>query len=742
MALLGFERYIYIDDVFISCVQESDYTRDQTINEYRVKERFNDTIKGIRRDQIDEQTLTLNISGLILENYSNDINLTDWLKSKSTRKVEIRYKDEIGAKNIVFNGFIESFNSSDTDLQNFTATITSTGEIVDGFVLPIPLFTFQTQKIGEINITTSGTNDFRDGNGNVITMPYTRQEGDSEFINMYGSPLASLTDLTAVNCQLIGDYDFTAWTTLQNANLEGNAFNSAKFTDVQFNTGTLNIINSFVQGERFTDFIIQFDTDMSTPRSSSLQVGTIDDPLLLDPGDTTGTYAAIQSLISKSWSVNVTANRLFTATIGANGNITPTAIFNGVGSVVYTLNGNTVSNVSNTDSNANTFSVNSNDLLVCYFSNNTNDISTLDSIECNDCNIESFIFDEFFNSSDKILNAKRNVYTQNSINILKSYLDFDTNNSDPYTSNVTVNINSLQAGNLYTEADYISQIMNYQNSDRLLCYFMKVELFNSSTITNYEQEGNFVIESKDNDIIFTSQQIKGTYQGFRGHKITGSSNTQVNDVVLKNGTYERIQFISCGITNNLDFSDITLNTQGFRFQNNVSINQITGLSGVENNRFEFQNCGYQGVLDLSNLILNTSSFIATNSGLTNVIFGGGSLTGNLSLGNCNLTGVLDLSSLTLNISLLRAFNNGNLTNIIFDSGTITNEISINNCDITGTLDMTNINVNVNDFDIRGNPNLTEIIVSNTSTLVAGDIDYDQTTLTVRKQDGTIILQVP
>ena len=48
-------------------------------------------------------------------------------------------------------------------------------------------------------------------------MPYNRLETDSDTILMYGSALNTITTLTAPNNQLIGAYDFSSWTSLNNA---------------------------------------------------------------------------------------------------------------------------------------------------------------------------------------------------------------------------------------------------------------------------------------------------------------------------------------------------------------------------------------------------------------------------------------------------------------------------------------------------------------------------------------------
>ena len=46
--------------------------------------------------------------------------------------------------------------------------------------------------------------------------------------------------------------------------LSGNSLTDLIFNDGQFNTGTLNVINSFVQGNNFTTFITHFDSMMSS----------------------------------------------------------------------------------------------------------------------------------------------------------------------------------------------------------------------------------------------------------------------------------------------------------------------------------------------------------------------------------------------------------------------------------------------------------------------------------------------
>ena len=783
----------------LPCTKSLDISFEQPVNELRVKERYNVTAEGIQRDQIDEQSCTINIAGIVTDDYENLDTIVDILQSKSEVDIELRYKDEPGAKNIKFIGLINAYSDADESLIEFTGSIQSTGVVNKGNVVTPPLFTFTTNKIGEIDISTDRFNTFQDGNGNPLTMPYNRIEGDSDTILMYGSALNTITTLTAPNNQLIGAYDFSSWTALNNANLEGNAFDSLIFVDSQFNTGTLNVINSIAEGEAFSTFIQSFDSVMVTARSSNIEIGTINDPAMLEAG--TPEYNAIQSLIAKSWNVTVTANVLLTATISGTKVITPTATFNGVGSVLYQLNGVTVSSVSNTNSDANSFTVYDGDSLTCWYANNTNDIVGLNTVVCNDCSIQYIYLEQLINESTVTLEVKRNVYTTQSINIIKSYLDLDVSNGDDYTSEMIVNINSLQIGDLYTDYEYVDNIIRYTHFDRLKCYTAKIELTYIELEEDHEdyfyiptiQIGSFsyvnnsltneskfylpiepnILENFDadnnvnlNKISFYNDDITNVNTLFRSRNSGLSGNQEwsnvrftvnnflvqennINNAPITNDSIITGSFLINGndLTGYQDWSRCLFNTFNFNVSGNTSMTNFSMKNGSTLTvNFYMSNTGVTGVLDLSSVTFNTSDFrTLNNSSMNSIILGNSSsLTGSIRIEQSGLSGTLDWSNITsINVNTFLAFTCPNLNDINFPSNcTISNNFEIYDCNLNSVLNWGNLVLNTSVFDIRGNSNINEIILNNSSTLTSNNVLYDQTNLLIRKQDGTIILQVP
>lgn len=718
MAIIGRERRLYINGVMLPCTKSLDISFEQPVNELRVKERYNATTEGIQRDQIDEQSCTINISGVVMDDYSNLDTLLDILQSKSEANIELRYKDEVGAKNLKFVGLIDAYSDDSEGIVEFNGTIQSTGNIIKGTVIAPPIFTFTTQKVGEINIVTSGNNTFKDGDGNTLTMPYNRLDTDSDIILMYGDALNTLTFIDAVNCQLIGDYDFSAFTSLQNSNLEGNAFNSLTYIDGQFNTGTLNVINSLAEGDIFSAFILAFDTVMVTSRVSNLQIGTVNNPALLEAG--TPEYNAIQSLISKSWNVTVTANRLFTATIEGTKTITPTATFSGVGSVLYQLNGVTVSSVSNSNSDANSFNVQSGDTLTCYYANNTNDIVGLESVICNDCSIQYIYLEQLINESTITLFAQRNLYTTTSINILKSYLDLDTVNGDDYTSLITIDISCLQIFSIYNNdnALYKQNIIDYDNADRLVSFNIKAEKspsYVNSDPSYYIEEGNFIlVVAKSNGVFsgFNGSIINefvcygNVYGDYRNFQI--NNNPNLKNVRLLGGNLTGLLF--CNLAQQIDNlelgSDFNFNTSNMQFRLSNVQNLTGSFSGNITDTFRFDvNSSLQkvnNILDLSLLNGSSTFFSVSDNGNCS----GGILLGNLTLG-----------------------------------GTGSNQPDFSNNNLTGSEDWSSV-IFTNGLNILNNPNLIEVIVNDASTINVNEISANQSILTIRKQDGTIIYQIP
>ncbi len=699
MAIVGYERVIYINDIKLSCVKSFDVNFEQPINEFRIKKRVN--IEGIQRDQIDDQSVTINLNGLVLDDYENLDTLIDILQSKNTASIEVRYKDEIGAKNIKFQGFIESYNDTDDDLINYSCTITNDGEVIKGIVTDDPLFIFTTQKIGEINITTSGNNNFTDGNGNPLTMPFTRHEGDSNLILMYGDSLNTLTDITAINCQLIGDYDFTDFTALQNADFEGNAFDSALFTNVQFQNGTLSVLNSFVDGTKFTDFIIQFDADFTTNRapSANLVIGSIDNPALLDPSDTTGTYLAIVSLQSKNWNVTVTANRLFTSTISGTKSITPSATFSGAGSVSYTLNSKVVSSISDVNNSPNTFQVNDGDVLACFFANSSNDTTGLIDIICNECSLLFIFFDQFFNESDKAIQLRSNNFNKQSITTIKNALDFNTSNGDAYTSALTVDINYFNVNEIYnTNEEYYNNVIDYENSNRLIAWKNRLQLLNDDY-----------------------QLIIGTVVNAASGTIKGSAIlVDFTDVRILNNplviSVEAVHSDACVFfnientgTTSLDFVDVTFTETGntrLRVNDCININSLSGIKGVLN-YISISNTLLEN-LDLSNAVLNGLISFNDTLNLNNITFSSGILTD--VLGSNSSLQVLNLQNCTLDNCQFNFFsNNNNINSLTNLNGTISTRFWLHNSKLT-TVDFTNVTfINECLFQMQGSNLLQSLI---------------------------------
>ena len=146
MAIVGHNRRLYINGVMLPCTKSLDISFEQPVNELRVKERYNVTVEGIQRDQIDEQSCTINIAGIVTDDYENLDTIVDILQSKSEADIELRYKDEVGAKNIKFVGLIDAYSDADESLIEFTGSIQSTGVVTKGTVIAPPLFTFTLTK--------------------------------------------------------------------------------------------------------------------------------------------------------------------------------------------------------------------------------------------------------------------------------------------------------------------------------------------------------------------------------------------------------------------------------------------------------------------------------------------------------------------------------------------------------------------------------------------------------------------
>ena len=725
MALKGYTKQLYVDDVLVACITNITTDITQPTNEVRHKGLRN--IKGLTTDQIDEQSGTFQISGIFTDDTSNIVDFVDWAQRKLVKSVRISDGQNFGDRALFFDALCETDSETDTDLLKFDITLKSTGEITQGVITPPSLFTFYTNKVGTIFIQATGDNSaagiFTDGFGNTLTMPYTRQAGDSEIIYMRGenapNGLADFKTLTAANNSLYGDYDFSQWTSLENANLEGNNLDSATFVDGQFNTGTLNVINSFVQGAKFTQFITAFDTAMSTPRSSILDVGTIDDPLLLDPGDTTGTYAAIQSLTTKGWLISVVSNKLFTATIGQSGTITPNANLSAVGSLLYTLNGISVSNITFNGSAPSTFNVNQGDILECWYANPTNDLFGLDSVICNDCNIEYIYLDDLFNASTKTLEVKRNVFTISSINIIKSYLDQLISNGDNVDSAITVNINSLQVGNLYTDDDYNSEIVNYQHSDRLTSYVLRAEIDTNPPI-GYEIEGNFIVDTNRNrdslQVELINGSIKNEFLDYWNEQLICNNNPNLLTTKVYGQNVNRVDFYNTGITS-ADLSNSTLNNARLYFYNCNNLTSLIVGSG---------SIGALGVqiyftslvsLDFSSLTFNTNVFrVYNNNLLTSLIVGSGNFTGTFWTYNNNLSSI-DIDNCILASQQTYLYDN-NLTSILFNSAsTLTAGLFAYNNNLNDQ-NWSNISLNLLNFRVQNNPNCNNIDVATGSNLGA------------------------
>ncbi|OHX67373.1 hypothetical protein [Flammeovirga pacifica] len=390
---------------------------------------------------------------------------------------------------------------------------------------PIPLFAFKSQKIGTINISVTGGSGwyFTTATGeeiwNTNVLSWQRNEADTDTIYLYNSnglDLSAITTLTASNNIHFGDYDFSEFTNLKTFNWAGNGQDSVILPDNRFKLegDTIDVTNSFFTGAQFGALLAEIRrvSDTQSVVNRSLKVGTIEDPTLIEVGSVYyDDYVYLQSI---GWSINVVSNKLLTATIGANGFIAPGGTISNEGQLMFRVNGEIASNVGSSGEVIE-FEVRNGDLLECWYSNNSGDLDGLSEIICNDCRVQYFYFDRILNESTITLFAQRNNYKTQAINFLKSYLDLDTNNGDDYTSLMSVNINSLQVGDLYSDDDYNTEIVNYTHANRLICYNFLAEK-DTNYNGNYNEEGTYIIPylSSSDSVALDNQSIKGYVKSF------------------------------------------------------------------------------------------------------------------------------------------------------------------------------------------------------------------------------------
>ncbi|WP_044200644.1 hypothetical protein [Flammeovirga sp. OC4] len=412
-AIVWKKNKIYINGVSIGSCTSVKWKTEQPSNEVPLKANRHNDIN--EHHQIDALNVDINLNGLGRYNEDTLFDFVEWAKNKTVKTIRITNGTSIGDRFIQVDARCTVVDEGDESKTiKYNVGLKGIANFKQGKVVPEPLYTFTSAKTGIININATGVGTdvyFLDQDGNPLSMPYEAAASREKplIINMYdtnGKTLADYTELTAVNCGLIGIYDFSAWVKLTNADLEGNAFDEIITIDEQFDTGTLSVMNSFVDATKFSTFILAFNSIMTTSRSSVLDVGTIDDPLMLESG--TLEHSAITSLNAKGWTVSVVSNKLLTATIEGSRIIQPSGVLTAEGSLLYTLNGEPISNITYGDINPNSFDVKTGDVLECWYANVTNDLLGLSVIELSSSLLTRILSEDLILSSTVKIVLKNN----------------------------------------------------------------------------------------------------------------------------------------------------------------------------------------------------------------------------------------------------------------------------------------------------------------------------------------------
>ncbi len=353
------------------------------------------------------------------------------------------------------------------------------------------------------------------------------------------------------------------------------------------------------------------------------------------------------------------------------------------------------------------------------------DISTIIEININDAGLTFLYIEEALNAIACTILAKRNLYKTQSINIIKSYLDQLITNGDNVDSLITVNINSLQVGDLYSHDDYYNNIVNYTNSDRLISYTLRFEK-GSNYSQSYEDEGNYVINTTTiSQLLLANDQCKGDFVDYENNYFLLDNNPELLTLKIYGQSVTRFDCNNTGLVT-IDLINSIFNDSSIGLNTAPSLTSITFPSGNINRIFLYDSLVTSIVIDQATINTDQIRFINNNSLVSIDITTNCTLTSSLQAYNNDVLVSVNIPNVVITGSV--SLYNNKLTDLAFNSGcSFTGNFFVFNNNFGATLDLTGLPFNLSGFRCQGNSNLIDVNVDSGSNL--GSIVKDpQTTI--------------
>lgn len=515
-------------------------------------------------------------------------------------------------------------------------------------------------------------------------------------------------DVTAINACDAGvsgtvDLSSSEWTSLVYV-----CFDNANNLDLKLGDWinqegvSIQVQNAYFNKDAFEALITEVESvndDMNVIPNRDLNCGNV----LVDLSQFPDLQQRIDDLIALGWNITIVNQKALTIQIGESKlvNFDQRVTENSGQELWVRGNQRLVGEVQ----------VNVNDNIEMYHSS----INDIVEINCNELGGTFLFLENELNIVSCKLTFRLNNLTQQSINSIKQSIE-------EVGSNITIDINSMQLHSIYSDAQYLSEIVEYVNNDRLLSHFMYAEFINPKVGDDWE--GDFFIPI-DDDFTFSASgnALRNTLNFYKLPTGLGQifNNLQLTEILFSGpGVLPNdLQIGTCSYRS-LDMSNIDINSKAFLPRNTNELINLQGVSGVCSN-FDISNCNISGPLDISNCnligILNFSNNnVSTLTGVNGVC--------TLFKGDDNMLSSLDLTNLTINGSFTALRNS--ITYLIgFTGNSFGNELFLGSNDITGTFDLRGNTFNNTTIGLFNNPNLTEVIIDLSQQNNINSVNVDQ-----------------
>ena len=182
--ILEYYNMVSLEWVSVGCVTSVKTNLTNQASLIPVKD--NRDVKGDKNIQVAEMSGDINLSNVMLTDFISVRFFDDMIANKTIYKFRILYGQNIGDRLLEFDAMCVNYSDDDQGVVKYDINLKPDGEIKHGALVKEPDFIFSTNKIGTVNISTNinGTY-FTDRLGNALDMPYIRNEGDDNLINMY-----------------------------------------------------------------------------------------------------------------------------------------------------------------------------------------------------------------------------------------------------------------------------------------------------------------------------------------------------------------------------------------------------------------------------------------------------------------------------------------------------------------------------------------------------------------------------